>query len=100
MGCTMILIFLFPIAGSGLSNRKFYNRAVCFRLGISGCVGGLMLVAMGLLYLVRRYFPPNSSFVFRHALSNLFRPNNQTQVLLVTIGLGAFIIATLKYHSK
>ena len=31
----------------------------------------------------------------RHSLSSLFRPNNQTRVLLVTIGLGAFIISTL-----
>jgi putative ABC transport system permease protein len=66
-----------------------------FSVGLIVALGGLALVAMGLLYLVRRFFPQNSSFVFRHALSNLFRPNNQTQILLVTIGLGAFIIATL-----
>lgn len=28
-------------------------------------------------------------------MANLFRPNNQTRVMLVTIGLGAFIISTL-----
>src|SRR5690606_29805902 len=34
-------------------------------------------------------------FLWRHALSSLFRPNNQTRVLMVTIGLGAFIVSTL-----
>jgi putative ABC transport system permease protein len=38
--------------------------------------------------------------VWRHALANLFRPNNQTRVLMVTIGLGAFIVATLNIIEK
>jgi len=48
-----------------------------------------------LLYLVRKFFPTQAGFILRHSLSSLFRPNNQTRVLLVTIGLGAFIISTL-----
>jgi putative ABC transport system permease protein len=44
---------------------------------------------------VRRFFPSGASFVFKHSLANLYRPNNQTRILLVTIGLGAFIISTL-----
>jgi putative ABC transport system permease protein len=52
-------------------------------------------VAFVLLAIVRRYFPHNAGFLWRHALSSLFRPNNQTRVLMVTIGLGAFIISTL-----
>jgi putative ABC transport system permease protein len=36
-----------------------------------------------------------AGFILRHSLSSLFRPNNQTRVLLVTIGLGTFIISTL-----
>jgi putative ABC transport system permease protein len=52
-------------------------------------------VAVGLLWFVRRFFPSRAGFLWRHALANLFRPNNQTRILLVTIGLGGFIIATL-----
>jgi putative ABC transport system permease protein len=58
-------------------------------------LGGLTLVAVVLLFLLRKYFPRNGKFILRHAMSNLFRPNNQTRVLVVTIGLGAFIITTL-----
>src|SRR5690606_15251724 len=46
-------------------------------------------------FLVRKFFPVNSGFIWRHSLSNLYRPNNQTRILMVTIGLGAFIISTL-----
>jgi putative ABC transport system permease protein len=85
---------LFPLAAAAYQTQSFLSGAL-FTAGLLVALGGLALVAMGVLFLLRRYFPKNSSFVFRHALSNLFRPNNQTQVLLVTIGLGAFIIANL-----
>ncbi len=90
----IILIILFPVLAASYQTRSIMAGGL-FTIGLALALGSLMLVAIGLLYLVRRYFPKNSTFIFRHALSNLFRPNNQTQVLLVTIGLGAFIIATL-----
>jgi len=90
----IVLIGLFPLLAAAYQTRSFISGGL-FTIGLALALGSLALVAMGLLYLVRRYFPKNGSFIFRHALSNLFRPNNQTQVLLVTIGLGAFIISTL-----
>jgi len=90
----IVLIGLFPLLAAAYQTSSFISGGL-FTIGLALALGSLALVAMGLLYLVRRYFPKNGSFIFRHALSNLFRPNNQTQVLLVTIGLGAFIISTL-----
>src|SRR5690554_5320606 len=49
--------------------------------------------------LVRTYFPKSAGFTTRQSLLNLFRPNNQTLVLLVAIGLGTFLISTL-YFTK
>ena len=90
----IILIILFPILSAAYqTNNLFYGLS--FAGGIMVALGLLALVAMFLLFIVKRFFPKNSGFALRHALSNLFRPNNQTQALLVTIGLGAFIIATL-----
>jgi putative ABC transport system permease protein len=88
------LIILFPILAASYQTKSFLSGGL-FSLGLATALGLLALVAMGLLLLVRRYFPKNARFTFRHALSNLFRPNNQTSVLMITIGLGAFIIATL-----
>jgi putative ABC transport system permease protein len=90
----IVLIVLFPVLAASYQTQSFISGGL-FSIGLALALGSLMLVAIGLLFLVRKYFPKNSTFIFRHALSNLFRPNNQTQVLLVTIGLGAFIIATL-----
>lgn len=88
------LILVFPILAAWYQTKSFLY-GVTFSLGLAVALGCLLLVALGLLTLVRKFFPRKSGFIFRHALSNLFRPNNQTSVLMVSIGLGAFIIATL-----
>ncbi len=88
------LIVLFPILAAAYQTSS-WRTGLGFAVGLGAALGLLALVAMGLLKLVRKFFPKNARFVFRHALSNLYRPNNQTQVLMVTIGLGAFIVATL-----
>lgn len=90
----IVLIALFPIAYATLQTGSWLTGLLFF-LGLAVALGFLTLVAMLLLYLVRRFFPANASFILRHSLSNLYRPNNQTRVLLVTIGLGAFVISTL-----
>lgn len=88
------LIVLFPFLAAAYQTAS-WRTGLAFAAGLALALGFLALVAMGLLKLVRKFFPKNARFVFRHALSNLYRPNNQTQVLMVTIGLGGFIIATL-----
>jgi putative ABC transport system permease protein len=90
----IVLIALFPLLAAAYQTRNWITGSL-FSVGIGVALGALALVALALLYFVKRFFPKNAGFLFRHALSNLFRPNNQTQALIVTIGLGAFIIATL-----
>jgi putative ABC transport system permease protein len=89
----IVLIVLFPIVAAGYQTD--WLTGLFFSLGLGVILGLLSLVAWGILKLARRSFNQQSSFVFRHALSNLFRPNNQTQTLLVSIGLGALIISVL-----
>jgi putative ABC transport system permease protein len=96
---TIILIALFPVAFAAIQARSLFTGSMFF-LGLSGALLLLTGVATALLFLVRRFFPHGAGFVWRHALSGLFRPNNQTRVLMVTIGLGAFIISTLNIVEK
>jgi putative ABC transport system permease protein len=88
------LIALFPLAFAAMQTKDLLTGTFFF-LGLAAALGCLTLVAMLLLHLVRKFFPNKAGFILRHSLSSLFRPNNQTRVLLVTIGLGAFIISTL-----
>src|SRR5690606_14536664 len=41
------------------------------------------------------FFPSGANYLWRQGFSNLFRPNNQTTVLIVSIGLGTALVCTL-----
>lgn len=69
-------------------------------------VGGILVtfsILAGLAHLfmraIKKYFPHQWGFVARQSLLNLFRPQNQTLTLVLSIGVGTFLISTL-YFSK
>lgn len=90
----IVLIALFPMAFAAIQTKSIMTGGMFF-LGLVAALGCLAGVAVILLMIVRKFFPHRAGFIWRHSLSSLFRPNNQTRVLMVTIGLGAFIISTL-----
>jgi putative ABC transport system permease protein len=90
----IVLIALFPMVFAAIQTKSI-TTGLMFFLGLIAALGCLTIVAVILLMIVRKFFPHNAGFIWRHSLSSLFRPNNQTRVLMVTIGLGAFIISTL-----
>lgn len=67
----------------------------------TGCLLGTFLLLAGvarlLIFVVRRWFPSRWNYLWRQGFANLFRPNNQTLVLMVTIGLGTTFIGTLYF---
>lgn len=66
-----------------------------FTFGVFFAFLALFSAANLLTWLVRRFFPASWNYLWRQGLSNLFRPNNQTAILVVAIGLGTAFIATL-----
>ena len=56
-------------------------------------------VANLFIKLIKKFFPSSWGYTKRQSLLNLFRPNNQTMVLVLAIGLGTFLISTL-YFTK
>ena len=55
----------------------------------------LALVARLIMWMVRRFLPVKWSYIWRQGLANLYRPNNQTLILMVAVGLGTALISTL-----
>lgn len=88
----LILLFIFGFTYQQLGNWK---KASFFSIGV--LIAFLVLVGMAslLTWLVRRFFPEKWSYLWRQGLANLFRPNNQTAILIVAIGLGTAFICTL-----
>jgi putative ABC transport system permease protein len=88
------LIILF-IVGFTFLQLNSLQKALFFTISV--IVAFVVLVAMAklLMYLVRKFFPSSWSYLWRQGLANLFRPNNQTIILIVSIGLGTAFICTL-----
>lgn len=91
-----IVLFVFLFALWLLENLKY---AVGFVVGILVTFSILAGVSILFMRLVKKYFPKSWSFTSRQSLLNLFRPNNQTAVLILAIGIGTFLISTL-YFTK
>ena len=93
---TGIIIFVFLFSLWLLEDLRY---ALGFVISISVTFSILAGVATLFMKGIKKYFPAKWSFTSRQSLLNLFRPNNQTMVLLVAIGVGAFLISTL-YFTK
>lgn len=91
-----ILIFIFLFSFWFLRNWKY---ALSFTVGI--LVVFALLGGASTLFMkgIKKHFPASWGFTARQSLLNLFRPNNQTMVLILAIGVGTFLISTL-YFSK
>jgi len=72
-----------------------WMEAIVFTLGILVAFLILTGIASLLMWMVRRFFPAAWSYLWRQGLANLYRPNNQTGILIVSIGLGTALICTL-----
>ncbi|MBD1396138.1 ABC transporter permease [Pontibacter sp. JH31] len=70
-------------------------QAFYFTGGVIAAFLVLALLAKGLSWTVKRFFPTHWGYVWRQGLANLYRPNNQTLLLMVSIGLGTALIGTL-----
>ncbi|AUD07455.1 ABC transporter permease [Spirosoma pollinicola] len=83
------------IVGFAYLQTHNFMLALGFTGGLALAFGILTALGLGLIWLVRRFFPASWSYIWRQSLANLYRPNNQTLILVTSIGLGAFLIATL-----
>jgi putative ABC transport system permease protein len=83
-----LFLFLWMLTGDWING-------LVFTLGLLVSFLVLYLTSLLIIWSVKRFFPRNWSFVLRQGLSNLFRPNNQTQTLLVSIGIGTSVLTTL-----
>ena len=87
------------IVGAVLAFAMWQTRSVKIGAGFAGMLalgfGVLAGMARGVSWAARKYFPKNVPYVWRQGLANLYRPNNRTVLLLLSLGLGTFLIVTL-----
>ncbi len=90
----IFLMALIVVAGAALQTRSVLT-ALIFSGGLTIALGILFLLGSGITNAARVLSKRFGNFTIRQALANLHRPNNQTQLLLVTLGLSVFLMTGL-----
>lgn len=88
----LILIFITTFTHFQVGN---WLGSIFFTVGIIVAFIILRLIAQLLMYLVRIFVKASWSYPWRQGFANLYRPNNQTIILIVSIGLSTSFICTL-----
>ena len=68
---------------------------LAFAAGVGVAVLALWLSAVLLVRGLRRFFPRRLPYLYRQGLANLYRPANQTLMVVLALGFGAFLLSTL-----
>ncbi len=89
-----LLILLFVLAFTRFQMSSWMQAAV-----FTGSISIAFLLLFGLsrvlMWTVKRLIPSSSSYLWRQGFANLYRPNNQTLMLTISIGLSTAFICTL-----
>jgi len=91
-----LIIYLF-ITGFVYLQMESWLQAFIFSGAVVVSVAIFYGLSVLLLTLVRKLLSPGLSYSWRQGFSNLYRPNNQTLMLIVSIGLSTALIATLYF---
>lgn len=95
LGRALYGVILLVIFGMAYSRIGDLLQATIFTAGLLLAIAILAGIAQLVIWIVRKAFPKRASYLWRQALANLFRPQNQTLILVLSIGLGTWGIALM-----
>ncbi len=91
----LLLVIVALIFGFAIWQAERWQWGVGFAVALLAGFGVLAGVAKLVAWLARRFTPRQLPFAWRQGLANLHRPNNRTVLLLVSLGMGTFLMLTL-----
>ncbi|HYA30906.1 MAG TPA: FtsX-like permease family protein, partial [Acidobacteriota bacterium] len=89
----MLIIGL--VAAFAVATTGNWLHGIIFTAVILAVFALLVLCAQAATSFMRKLAPGVLTFAWRQGLANLYRPNNQTVAVTLSIGLGAFLLVTL-----
>ncbi len=78
-----------------LTRTRTLERGLGYAAAIIVAVVALGLAADGLARISRWLARPQLAFVLRQGIANLHRPGNQTRAVILSLGLGVFLMSTI-----
>ena len=100
---TRVVLYLLigvGVASFAVLQTEHWRYGLGFTAGLAVACGLLVGLARLMMLVVRRSLPWSWAYVWRQGLANLYRPNNQTTVLMLSLGLGTFLILTLHFSHR
>jgi putative ABC transport system permease protein len=91
LGLVLAGVILGVLLGGGVD----FRRALGMTAGLGLVFAVLAGTARLLAWAARRCLRPQWPYVLRQGVSNLHRPNNQTLLFLLSLGLGTFLMLTV-----
>lgn len=86
---------LAAVAGFAIWQTQRLSWGIGFTVALLVCFGVLALAARMIAWVARRFLPKGLPYVWKQGVANLHRPNNRTVLLLLSLGLGTFLLLTL-----
>jgi putative ABC transport system permease protein len=83
------------VAGFAAWQTRSVRMGLGFAAMLALSLGVLAAVARATAWAARRASPRRLPYVVRQGIANLHRPNNRTVLLLLSLGLGTFLVLTL-----
>jgi putative ABC transport system permease protein len=90
MGAIGLAIFGFATLQTG-----YWQAGLAFTAAMAVSFAVLAGAALGLIWIVRRVPTGGLSYPWRQGVANIHRPNNRTVLLMMSLGLGTFMLLTL-----
>jgi putative ABC transport system permease protein len=89
------LLVLGGLIAFGILQSREWEHGLGYALGIAVAFLLLAVAAKLVAWFTRKLVRSSWPFVWRQGLSNLYRPNNRTVLLMVSLGMGTFLVLTL-----
>lgn len=92
------LVYVLIAAGTtafSISQTRRWNQGLGLALGLAVAFALLAAVAKLIAVSARKLVSSRWPYVVRQGVANLYRPNNRTVLLMLSLGLGTFLILTL-----
>jgi putative ABC transport system permease protein len=91
----LVALLVAAVTGFAYLQTESLVGALAFVAGTAAVFGLLAAASLAVRGLARRLVRPGLPYAWRQGLANLYSPGNQTLVLLLTLGLGVFLVLTL-----
>jgi putative ABC transport system permease protein len=89
------ILLLTAVVAVAITRSVTPRQGLAMSAGIAAAVAVIWASAALLTWLARRVIREHWPFVLRQGIANLYRPENQTRPVLLSLGFGAFLLSTL-----